>query len=124
MVKRSRQEKKSKTGKYAKVSPQIHDEALAITNNVVKVSFTKQQRKDVQKAIEEGMAQFKRQHATRQRDSNKQSKRVINSLKDNLIDDSATKDSVSAGFSLQWLPWVLLGISWLYFISYIFIDKS
>lgn len=128
MAKRSRQEKKSKTEKNLKITPQIHDEALAITNNVVKVSFTKQQRKEVQKAIEEGIAQFKRQYAAKQRDYNKQGKKTINSLKGNLIDSSAAKNALSpianSGFGLQWLPWVLLGLSWLCFLFFIFIAKS
>ncbi len=53
MVNRTRAEKKSSK---PKLSTEAHAQAQGIANTVIPVSFTKQQRKEVQQAIESDMA--------------------------------------------------------------------
>ena len=123
MAKRSRQEKKSKTGNKPKLTGQTHEEALAITNNVVKPGYTKQQRKEIQKAIEAGIAQFKREYGAKQRDYNKQGKKAIASLNSEKADVVDVAD-VNAVFNIAYLPWILLVLSWLAFAAFLVFDKT
>ncbi len=118
MSNRSRQEKKSKTGNTPRVAVRGHDEAVAITQNVVKPAHTKQQRKEIQKAIEAGIAQYKREFKAKQRDYNKQGRKAIASL-NQTQSDTADVDSIEAPSKKHLLPWILLGLSWLGFAVYI-----
>lgn len=117
MAKRSRQEKKSKSANKPKISVEMANDASRITKNVSKPSFDKQQRKEIQKAIEAGIAQYRREYSAKQRTQDKQAKKSSTT-----ISESEAEKSQNTGQTglLSYLPWGLLFLSWGIFAAYIF----
>jgi hypothetical protein len=110
MAKRSRADKKAK-------KPPLSTEALAqsqtITNTVVPISFTKQQRKEVQQAIENGMATIRAQANSKSREREKKIKQLQKQLGDNgpTISYESESDNAKVNLAIV-LPWSLLSLSW------------
>ena len=77
MTNRSRADKK---GNKLKLSAEAEAQVQTITNKVVPVSFTKQQRKEVQQAIEKGMATIRAQVKNNHRDRDKKDKKLQTQL--------------------------------------------
>lgn len=118
MAKRSRQEKKH--GAKAQSAAQSNaQEAKAISDNVSKPGFDKAQRKEVQKAIEAGIAQYKRQFNNKQRNYDKQAKKAIKALDEIESNEPEIQQDTQAHYSML-TPWVLLLLSWLGFGVYLF----
>ncbi len=109
MAKRSRQEKKQK----ARLSEKEKNDASAITQDVSKPSFDKQQRREVQQAIELGIERYKRQHKSKARDFDKAQKKQKKQLVVTDVKALPEKKRIFNG-----LPWALLVISWLGFIVF------
>lgn len=120
MAKRSRQEKKNKVQDKAKLSAEEKAAALAIVNDVSKPSFNKQQRKDVQQAIEQGIERYKRQHKAKARDFDKALKNQRKQEQRLQVEDDVS--IVSGSDTLKTvLPWGLLLLSWLAFAAFVFL---
>ena len=117
MVNRTRAEKKSSK---PKLSSEAHVQAQSIANTVIPVSFTKQQRKEVQQAIESGMATIRAQANSKSREREKKLKQLQKQL-DNKGDNIATTTEVSDSKSRvnEVLPWGLLLISWIGIATYL-----
>jgi ADP-ribosylglycohydrolase len=117
MVNRTRAEKKSSK---PKLSNEAHAQAQGIANAVIPVSFTKQQRKEVQQAIESGMATIRAQANSKSREREKKVKQLQKQL-DNKGDDIATTTEASDSKSRvnEVLPWGLLLISWIGMAAYL-----
>ena len=103
MAKRTRAEKKAS-------KPQLSTEAQAqvqtIANTVTPVSFTKQQRKEVQQAIESGMATVRAQANSKSREREKQLKKLQKQLatdEGNIV--TATEASHGKSNLSAILPW-------------------
>ena len=111
MAKQTRAEKKAK-------KPQLSTEALAqaqtMTNTVVPVSFTKQQRREVQQAIESGMATVRARANSKNREREKKIKQLQKQLavKENTA-TTATETSHSKMNMSVMLPWGLLMLTWI-----------
>ncbi|MGK0499799.1 MAG: hypothetical protein ACJAYG_001444 [Oceanicoccus sp.] len=111
MVKRTRADKKAS-------KPQLSSEALAqaqtITNTVVPVSFTKQQRREVQQAIESGMATVRAQASSKNRERDK---KVKQSQKQLAAKEGNFASAIKAGHEKStvsvMLPWCLLALTWI-----------
>ena len=113
MAKRSRQEKKNKPPK-AKLSAQAQLDAQAITEQVCKPSFSKQQRKEVHQAIQQGIERYKQQHSAKARSVDKQRKKYA---KQQVADKVAEPELM---VPRRWpivLPWLLLMLSWAGFFA-------
>ena len=111
MAKRTRAEKKAS-------KPQLSTEARAqvqtITNTVTPVSFTKQQRKEVQQAIENGMATVRAQANSKSREQEKKLKQLQKQLAtDGGISATATEASHGKSNLTVILPWGLLSLTWI-----------
>ncbi len=117
MVNRTRAEKKSSK---PKLSTEAHAQAQGIANTVIPVSFTKQQRKEVQQAIESGMATIRAQASSKSREREKKVKQLQKQL-DNKGDNIATTTEASDSKSRvnEVLPWGLLLISWIGMAAYL-----
>ena len=117
MAKRTRAEKKSS-------KPQLSTEAQAqvetITNTVVPVSFTKQQRKEVQHAIESGMATVRAQANSKNRERDKKLKQLQKQFAGNGGNlAAATQDHQEKSKLSVMLPWSLLALTWLGLVLYL-----
>jgi preprotein translocase subunit SecF len=116
MAKRTRAEKKS--GK-PQLSTEALDKAQSITNAVVPVSFTKQQRREVQQAIEKGMAKIRSQAGSKNREQDKKIKQLQKQLmakQDNVVSDTQSDNKSS---TMNLLPWILLALTWVGLAVYI-----
>lgn len=105
MAKRSRQEKKLAK---PKLSEQAQADAQAITEQVCKPSFNKQQRKEVHQAVQQGIERYKQQHSAKARSVDKQRKKYTKQLKADVVEQEVSTPS-------RWpviLPWLLLALSW------------
>ncbi len=111
MAKRTRAEKKAS-------KPQLSSEAKAqaqtITNTVVPVSFSKQQRKEVKQAIESGMVIVRAQANSKNREREKKVKQLQSLLASN-EGNTATATEASHGKSKPsvMIPWGLLSLTWI-----------
>ncbi|MFA7554166.1 MAG: DUF2956 family protein [Spongiibacteraceae bacterium] len=111
MATRTRAEKKAN-------KPQLSAEALSqaqtITNTVVPVSFTKQQRREVQLAIESGMATIRAQANSKNRDRDKKLKQLQKQLAIKESDVVTTTEENHSELNLKIiLPWGLLLLTWI-----------
>ena len=118
MAKRTRAEKKAS-------KPQLSTEALAqaqtITNTVIPVSFTKQQRKEVQQAIESGMATVRAQANNKSREREKKVKQLQKQLSakgDNIATTTNQENHGKSNLSVI-LPWGLLSLTWVGLAMYL-----
>lgn|GEM_PF-4625175 len=117
MTNRSRADKK---GNKLKLSAEAEAQVQTITNKVVPVSFTKQQRKEVQQAIEKGMATIRAQVKNNNRDRDKKVKKLQTQLETQTIsaaDIKIQKTEKKAPNIV--IPWSLLILSWLIFAAYV-----
>ncbi|MEH6557019.1 MAG: DUF2956 family protein [Oceanicoccus sp.] len=117
MTNRSRAEKKVNK---SKLSTEAEAKVQVITNRVVPVSFTKQQRKEVQQAIENGMATLRNQTKSNNRDRDKKVKKLQTQLEiqSHLVTDTDNQ-KVGKAVPNVVIPWSLLVLSWLFFAAYI-----
>jgi ribosome recycling factor len=110
-VKRTRADKKSNK---PQLSTEAQTQAKTLTSTVVPPSFTKQQRKEVQQAIERGMASVKAQASSKKREQDKKIKHLQKQLAAQ-NDDAVTVSHTShnKGQSKALVPWALLGLTWI-----------
>ena len=114
MAKRTRYEKKH--GNKPKLSTQAKESAKLITDQVSPKGANKQQRKDIQLAIEKGIEQYKRQQKVKQHEWDKQrkkSQRHLSSHGSETINDELSHQLMKR--LCAFMPWSLLLISWLGF---------
>jgi hypothetical protein len=117
MVNRTRAEKKSSK---PRLSTEAHTQAQGIANTVIPVSFTKQQRKEVQQAIESGMATIRAQANGKSREREKKVKQLQKQLENKSVNIATTAEaSVSKARVYEVLPWSLLLISWIGMAAYL-----
>jgi hypothetical protein len=117
MAKRTRAEKKSSK---PQLSTEARAQAQTITNTVIPVSFTKQQRKEVQQAIESGMATVRAQANSKSREREKKVKQLQKQLvaKGGNI-ATATEASHGKSKLSVMLPWGLLSLTWIGLAMYL-----
>ena len=111
MAKRSRAEKKASK---PQLSTEARAQAQTITNTVTPVSFTKQQRKEVQQAIESGMATVRAQANSKSREWDKKIKQLQKQLATNGDNSTAATQGSHGKPKLSvMLPWSLLSLTWI-----------
>ena len=115
MTNRSRADKK---GNKPKLSTEAKAQVQVITNTVVPVSFSKQQRKEVQQAIENGMATIRAQAKSNSRDRDKKLKKLQKQLETQSHSMTETKIQKTEKAPNIMIPWSLLILSWLAFSAY------
>jgi hypothetical protein len=106
--------------KGLKVSNESQAEALKLAKGIQRPEQTKAQTKLIAHGIEKGIAEFKKQQKILARDRDKHRKKELKaSLRDAAESTNETLEPTSNLTSrlLVGLPWLLLAISWAYFVS-------
>lgn len=100
------------------VSQETQDEATTMAKKTQKSGQTKEQTKLIALGIQKGITEYKKQAKAKQREADKAKKKKspMNELElqDNTTD---TKSTTSI------LPWALLVLSWIGFVSYHFLNQ-
>ncbi|TEW53979.1 DUF2956 domain-containing protein [Psychromonas sp. RZ22] len=106
--------KKHKEG----VSQETQDEALAMAKKVQKPGQTKEQTKLIALGIQKGIAEYKKQAKSKQREADKAKKK-----KAPVVDTNSSVNISNTKSTVSFLPWGLLILSWAGFISYHFLNR-
>lgn len=110
-----------------KISQQSHDQALATAKSIKKPGQSKEQTKLIAAGIEKGIADYKKQHKAKMRSQDKQRKKAQRNNEQHSIqaqqsidnnDTQYTHSSPNSSLNIK-LPWTLLILSWLGFITYL-----
>lgn len=101
------------------VSEQTKEDALKIARGTQKPGQTKEQTKLIAQGIQKGIEQYKRHHKEKARELDKKLNKAksARSLSVSSVESKAIPEAVKPGF----LPWLLLLVSWLGFIAYVFL---
>jgi len=99
-----------------------HTQASAIAKGTQKPGQSKEQTKIIAAGIEKGIAQYKKLHKAKLREQDKLRKKRD---KNNTVAVEVSElEPVAASNSNNWLPWLLLIISWLGFGAYNLLSSS
>lgn len=100
------------------VSQQTIDEALKIAKGTARPGQTKDQTKQIAQGIEKGIAEYKKREKAKARERDKAKKKVVESGGET-NNTAQTETKTDSATSLPWLPWGLLGLSWIGFAVYV-----
>ncbi len=104
-----------------KVSAETQEQALKIAKGTQKKGQTKAQTKLISQGIEKGIAEYKKQQSKKSRERDKERKQK---LKQQQKCATIKQDkNIVVPKKPSKLPWMLLLLSWLFFLSYFFINK-
>lgn len=97
-----------------KVSKETQEQAMKIAKGTQRTSQTKEQTKLISQGIEKGIAEYKKQQNKKSRERDKVRKAKLKATVDKPEVIEITKP-----VNIQ-LPWVLLVVSWVVFVSWYF----
>ncbi|MDA7746902.1 DUF2956 domain-containing protein [Psychromonas sp.] len=100
------------------ISQETQDEALAMAKKIHKPGQTKEQTKLIALGIQKGIAEYKKLAKSKQREADKAKKKKA-PVTGNASDQNTTLNESTT----QPLPWILLAVSWVGFISYYFLNR-
>jgi hypothetical protein len=100
------------------ISTETQHEALKIAKATSRPNQTKEQTKIIAKGIEKGIAEYKKQQKAKARERDKAKKKTAVPNQDTIDDQPERATQLS-----QFVPWVLLCLSWLGFITYLLVLK-
>ena len=100
------------------VSQATQDEALATAKKVQKPGQTKEQTKLIALGIQKGITEYKKQAKAKQREADKAKKKKspVNELE-------LQTETIETKSTTSFLPWALLVLSWIGFVSYHFLNQ-
>ena len=104
-----------------KVSPEVEVQAMKMAKGIQKMGQTKEQTKLIAQGIEKGIAEYKKQHSKKLREIDKHRKQKT---KQHDIGNTEIMEEAPTNSTLKYLPWVLLGLSWLGFTAYLVLNNS
>jgi len=99
-----------------KVSPEVEADAMRIAKGRQKEGQTKEQTKLIAQGIQKGIAEYKKQHGIKVRKIDKQRKQT---LKQRESENTEIPVELVQSKSWEYLPWILLVVSWLGFVAYL-----
>ncbi|WP_404358188.1 DUF2956 domain-containing protein [Methylotuvimicrobium sp. KM1] len=103
-----------------KPSPETQAEALKIAKSTQRPAQTKEQTKLIAQGIEKGIDLYKKQQKEKARELNRKLKKVSSQQWDSVgPEDQAIVERIV--YRQHWLPWLLLGLSWIGWGVYFFI---
>ncbi|MCF6252230.1 MAG: DUF2956 domain-containing protein [Methylococcaceae bacterium] len=109
----------SKSNKYQKISPQTQEDAIKAAKATQRPGQTKEQTKLIAQGIQKGIDHYKKQQKSRSRELNKKIHKL--SRPEDTSTEKTEKITVeNIIYKQSVLPWVLLIISWLGFVAYLF----
>ncbi|ASG07986.1 hypothetical protein CEQ50_10545 [Vibrio anguillarum] len=102
-------------------SEQTQQQAMKVALATQKQGQTKEQTKLIAQGIEKGIALYKKQQKEKSRQADKAKKRALQLKRtaQNREEEPAQIETSSSLVLTSWLPWALLIVSWLGFISYL-----
>ena len=105
---------------YQKPSQQTQEEALKLAKGTQRPAQTKEQTRLIAQGIQKGIDLYKKQQKEKTRDLNRKLKK-ISSQKEQSIesDDHETQEKIVC--RQNWLPWLLLFLTWLGIGIYFFV---
>ncbi len=103
-----------------KVSKETKVQAMKMTKGTQNKALSKEQTKLISQGIEKGIAEYKKQQAKKARSLDKQRKQKV-AVKAQANVQPVDKEQ-TANNNRQWLPWLLLLLSWTGFIVYYLIS--
>ena len=107
--------------KKDRVSDRTKDDATKIARGTQRPGQTKEQTKLIAQGIQKGINQYKKQQCVKTRELDKKLKKAAVS---HVSDKSSTGNTAdSAAVKSNFLPWLLLIISWFGFAAYIVLIK-
>lgn len=102
-----------------KPSQEIVDEAMQMANATQRPGQSKDQTKLIAQGIEKGITQYKKQQKEKARSANKAKKQSLkkkaNQVDPLSVENASDKDKAQNNF----LPWIILVTSWIFFGGYI-----
>lgn len=102
-----------------KVSTEMKAQALKTARGTQKSGQTKEQTKLIAQGVEKGIAEYKKQHGKKLRELDKKRKRKI---KQRETESTKTAEETPNNTHMKYLPWILLALSWLGFIVYVYLQ--
>ncbi len=99
----------SRYSKKQTVSPETESESLKLAKGIQRPGQTKEQTKLIAQGIKKGIDQYKKKHKAKARDLDKR----LKSAQKTSDDSSQTELDEQIIYRQHWLPWLLLGFSWL-----------
>lgn len=106
--------------KELKVSKETQDQAMKVAKGTQKKGQSKEQTKLIAQGIEKGISEYKKQQSKKSRERDKDRKQQAKQKQRAADELDGLGESVEAKSSNK-LPWFLLGLSWLGFVSYVFL---
>ncbi len=105
-----------KYNKNKHIESEMSDEAMTIARGIKQENQTKTQTKLVAQGIRKGIELYKSQQNKKQRELDKRKKKEIKTKTTNQSSDKHDDDKRSGNKLISvWLPWFLLGLSWLFY---------
>ena len=109
----------SPQSKKQTVSPETKEEASRVAKSMQKPGQTKEQTRLIANGIQKGIEQYKKLHKSKSREIDKRLKLLQN--KSNSRFEIESESEVQIMYRQHWLPWILLGFSWLMAGLYFFL---
>jgi hypothetical protein len=97
---------------YQKPSQQTQEEAMNIARGIQRPAQTKEQTRLIAQGIQKGIDLYKKQQNEKARDLSRKLKKVSRQ-KQQMIDSNAHEIQERIVYRQQWLPWLLLVLTWL-----------
>ncbi|GAW96157.1 MULTISPECIES: DUF2956 family protein [Colwellia] len=104
-----------------KVSKETQEQALKVATGRQKKGQSKEQTKLIAQGIEKGISEYKKLQSKKSRERDKDRKQQIKQKQRSAQELSGLGESTEVKKSNK-LPWLLLGLSWLGFISYLLLS--
>ncbi len=101
-----------------KISNDTQVQAMKVAKGTQKKALNKEQTKLITQGIEKGIAEYKKQQAKKTREIDKQRKQKVKQQAKVLLESATPVDTAEVN-NRQWLPWLLLLVSWLGFVMYV-----
>lgn len=102
-----------------KASKETQIQAMKVARGIQKKGQTKEHTKLIAQGIEKGINEYKKQQAKKSRERDKERKQK-NKQKQKQGNDKFLTEAPGPNSKPHYLPWVLLVISWVGFISFYF----
>ena len=111
----------SKYKKNQQPSAETIDEAMKISKGIQRPNQTKEQTRLIAQGIQKGIAEYKKQQKGKAHELGKLKKKMIRKQQSHTATEATTHEEIKC--KSQWLPWLLLIISWLGMVIFIISAK-
>lgn len=96
-----------------KPSPQTQEEALKIARATQRPAQTKEQTKLIAQGIQKGIELYKKQQKEKARELSKRLKKSARQSEAPAAEAESSESETLIVYRQHWLPWLLLGLTWL-----------